>query len=423
VTAIPGQAADAGPALRVSLLTGGGDLHYAIPLAASLADQSVRLDMIVSEQFLSSPELKKPSIALHSLHGNADPGQPLHRKLLKVIRMYTGLIVHAAATDSTLFHILWHNKLPMFDMTVLAGYYKVLGKRIVFTAHNVDADERDGRSWTLGRMALRLFYRLTDHIFVHTSRMKQQLEQQFQVDARKITVIPFGMNTVVPKSGLTRRQARSRLGLGEAEKVVLFFGNITQYKGLEFLVRAVAMLKEQGAPPVKLLIAGNVKGRSARPYWDEIRAFIDAADLGSRVQQEVRLIPDEEVEGFFKAADVCVLPYVRVYQTGVLFLSYRFGLPVIGTDVGSVREDIVEGRTGSICRAADPAALARAIADYFNSPLFANLDRARGDIAGLADSKYAWNAIAPIIVRVYRQLQPRARAAHAKPPSWAASSD
>ena len=60
----------------------------------------------------------------------------------------------------------------------------------------------------------------------------------------------------------------------------------------------------------------------------------------------IQFIPDEEMELYFKAADVLVLPYKEIFQSGVLFLAYSFGLPVIATDVGSFREDIVEGQDG-----------------------------------------------------------------------------
>ena len=65
-------------------------------------------------------------------------------------------------------------------------------------------------------------------------------------------------------------------------------------------------------------------------------------------------IPDEETEIYFKAADVLVLPYRHIYQSGVLFLGYSFGLPVLAADVGSLKDEIVEGKTGFVFRPEDP---------------------------------------------------------------------
>ena len=76
------------------------------------------------------------------------------------------------------------------------------------------------------------------------------------------------------------------------------------------------------------------------------------------------------MELYIKAAGVLVLPYVHIFQSGVPFLAYSFGLPVIATDVGTLRQDIVEGRTGFVCRPQDSSDLARTIDKYFESELF-----------------------------------------------------
>src|ERR1700685_2870404 len=95
---------------------------------------------------------------------------------------------------------------------------------------------------------------------------------------------------------------------------------------------------------------------------------------------KAQFIPDEDMEIYLKAADVMVLPYNEIFQSGVLFLSYAFGLPVIATDVGSFREEIVEGNTGFLCQPGDPAALAKTIDKYFASDLYRNLGARRQQI-------------------------------------------
>jgi glycosyltransferase involved in cell wall biosynthesis len=107
---------------------------------------------------------------------------------------------------------------------------------------------------------------------------------------------------------------------------------------------------------------------------------------------------------YFKAADVCVLPYTVVFQSGVLFLSYSFGLPVIATEVGSFEDDIVEGRNGFVCRACDAEHLAKTIEKYFDSDLFKNLDRRRGAIRKYANSRNSWNTVGTLTRDVYARL-------------------
>jgi glycosyltransferase involved in cell wall biosynthesis len=101
---------------------------------------------------------------------------------------------------------------------------------------------------------------------------------------------------------------------------------------------------------------------------------------------------------------VLVLPYTHIFQSGVLFLGYSFGLPAIAADVGSLREEIVEGRTGLIFRARDSSALARAIEQYFSSDLFRQLESRRPEIKAYANERYSWSKVAAITAAVYVRL-------------------
>ncbi len=92
----------------------------------------------------------------------------------------------------------------------------------------------------------------------------------------------------------------------------------------------------------RLLIVG--KPGKGEKYWSEFNADIAASGVGDRLIAKIEYVPDEETELYFKAADVLILPYTHVFQSGVLFLGYSFGLPAIAADVGSLKEEIIEGR-------------------------------------------------------------------------------
>ena len=121
-------------------------------------------------------------------------------------------------------------------------YYRLLGRRIVLTAHNVNAAKRDSRDSALNRLSLWIQYRLADHIFVHTEKMKAELRSEFGVAESKISVIPFGINNTAPISDMTSEEAKRRLGLAPEERTALFFGQIAPYKGLDYLVTALPEL-------------------------------------------------------------------------------------------------------------------------------------------------------------------------------------
>ncbi len=389
--------------LKVSLLTAGKDPHYALGLLGGLTPNGIDVDFIGNDAMESAEVIKSVRVTYYNLRGDQAPQVSLKNKAVRVIRYYLKLIAYAARTDSKLFHILWLNKFTYFDRTLLNIYYKLLGKKLVFTAHNVNIEERDSSDSFLNRLSLKFMYGLASHIFVHTEKMKLQLVDTYAVRADKISVIPFGINNIIPRSSLTSKEAKKRLKLKSGIKTILFFGNIAPYKGLDILIRALAHLKERDSAP-RLLIAGRIK--NCKPYWDDILSIIDEHGLKGMVDSNIQYIPDDEVELYYKSADLLILPYRFIFQSGVIFLSYSFGLPVIATDVGSLGEEVVEGETGFICRPEDPDDLASKIDLYFKSNMYMDLEATREKIIRYANEKYSWNNVGELTYEVYKRLLP-----------------
>src|SRR5262249_44025395 len=100
-------------------------------------------------------------------------------------------------------------------------------------------------------------------------------------------------------------------------------------------------------------------------------------------------------------------PYTEVYQSGVLFLGYSFGLPAVATAVGAFDDDILEGRTGYVAKPKDSADLARALETFFKSDLFQNLDRRRQEIRDYARAKNSWEIVGAMTRDVYAKLLER----------------
>ena len=388
-------------ASRVALLTGGTDKPYALGLASSLISHGVGLDFIGSSEVTGRELQPDPQVRFFSLRGGQRPDAGWARKVWRALLYYVRLIRYASSTEARVLHILWNNKPEILDRTLLLLYYRLLGKRIVFTAHNVNARRRDGGDTSLNRLTLRVQYHLVDHIFVHTAQMKRELQADFDVPDGKITVVPFGLNSQIPTTALTSVEARQRLGLSDCHKVVLFFGNIAPYKGLEYLVEAMALLAET-QPECRLIIAGRPKNSTA--YWEQVAGRISDVGLTSRVIRRIEHVPDGDTEIYFKAADVLVLPYTHVYQSGVLFLGYNFGLPVIASDVGSLKEEIIEGRNGFVCKPRDPVDLARRMETYFTSDLYRHLEMCRPEIRNSASKRHCWTQVGEITTGVYTKL-------------------
>ena len=389
--------------LRVSLLTGGDDPNYAIPLAASLADQGVRVEFVGNDAMESAADLKRANIRYLNLRGSQDPRAPLHAKVARVFRYYQKLISYTARTESRLFHILWLNKFDLLDRTLLNAFYKLNGKKLVFTAHNVNMRKRDGHDTWANQASLRAMYSMLDHIFVHTELSKEELVREYRVAPDKISVIPFGLNTYAPDTPLSKSEARAFLGLGETEKVLLFFGQIASYKGLDILLDALKILESQ-PPSYRLIIAGKAK-LGSEPYWRALKSNLEGDPMRSRILVKDDFIPDRDVPVLFRATDILVLPYRAIYQSGPLSLAHRFGVPVIATRVGPFNSDVIPGITGLLCEPENPEDLAQAISRFFESDLYLDGDRAQKRIREIALERYSWERISRRIVEVYSRLK------------------
>src|SRR5438105_6472011 len=299
-------------ALRIALLTGGDDRPYVLGLVPALTSEGITLDVIGSND-LELPELlNNSSVSFLNLRGDQRSDANLASKVARVLRYYWRLLSYAAMARVKVFHILWNNKFEFFDRTLLMLCYKLTGKRIVLTAYNVNMRRRDGMDSWLNRWSLRMQYRLADHIFVHTDKMKAELVAEFGVQENKVSVIPFGINNTVPKTDLTNCDAKRMLGIADTDKTILCFGQIAPYKGVEYLVAAFAELLNRDRR-YRLVIAGKPKWNQA--YWKRIEELMIDHGVGNRVTQRIEHVPDDETELYFKAADVLVLSYTEIFQS------------------------------------------------------------------------------------------------------------
>jgi D-inositol-3-phosphate glycosyltransferase len=397
-----GSASIAAPvAVKVTLLTGGNDKPYVLGFVEALTSKGISLDVIGSNQ-LEVPELLcNHRVNFRNLRGDQHPEAALGSKAIRVFRYYLRLICYTVTAQPEVFHILWDNRFELFDRTLLMLYYKLLGKHLVRTAHNVNAGSRDGTDSWLNRCTIRIQYQLVDHIFVHTTKMKRELITDFGVAEAKVSVIPFGINNTVQNSEMTSAEAKRRLGMADSDKVMLCYGQIAPYKGLEYVVAAlVDLLKRDGS--YRLIIAGKPKWN--KNYWRQLEQLMRDNKIQHRVIQRIEHVPDNETEIYFKAADVLVLAYTQVFQSGVLFLGYSFGLPAIVTDVGSLKQEIIEGETGFVAKPQDSSDLASKIDKYFRSELFRNLEARRVEIKAYANERYSWDKVAAVTTSVYSRL-------------------
>jgi D-inositol-3-phosphate glycosyltransferase len=386
---------------EVALLTGGQDISYVYGLTTTLGKRGIRVHVVGGDrvdhvEFHTSDRINFVDI------GGIWPNANFAAKLFQLVIYYLRLLAYVTFRSPKIIHILWNSKLEYFDRTLLTFYFKLLGKKVVLTAHNVNRAKRDSCDSLLNRLTLTIQYHLTDQIFVHTEKMKGELIQEFGVLPDRVALIPFGINILVPDTELTATEAKLRLGIRTDERTILFYGRIVPYKGLEYLVEAFHRLASRNTN-ARLIIAGEpMKGYE--DYIESIRQAIAGNEGSSRILCRTEFIPDHETELYFKAADVLALPYKNIFESGVLFLAYRFGLPVVTSDVGSFGEELAKSRAGLVSESGNSTALAYTLEAFFKSGFYKDAANHRQRIQAYSGSHHSWQTVGQLTERVYSGL-------------------
>jgi D-inositol-3-phosphate glycosyltransferase len=265
------------------------------------------------------------------------------------------------------------------------------GVRIVITVHDVIPFNAGAHT----RMLYQQLYSRAHGLIVHARHNRRELLERFRLEAGRVAVIPHGH--YLPYTGenlLSRAAARAQLGVELDQPVLLFFGQIKAVKGLDILLRALPTIVA-AHPRTVLLIAGQMW----KDNWVRYQTLIDDLGLADHVRARVAHIPDEEVATYYRAADAVVLPYRRIYQSGVLLMAWSYGRPVVASDVGGLGETVRHGETGLLVPPEIPGALASAL-----SELLADPDSAErmGDAGRrLVAKEYAWDVIAQLTAKLY----------------------
>lgn len=192
---------------------------------------------------------------------------------------------------------------------------------------------------------------LASQIIVHSQYSRTELVAKFTSKFEVNTVtIPHGHFLSLP-TRTSRIEAYKKLKLNPNKKYVLFFGMIKPTKGLDVLIKA---MKDQNAD---LIIAGRLRKQS----FDEFEQLISENNLRDRVHRFVRYISNDERDLFFKVADLIVLPYEKVYQSGVLLMAMSYGLPVVVSDLLPFREIVQHKINGLVFKKGDVGDLSEKI--------------------------------------------------------------
>lgn len=229
--------------------------------------------------------------------------------------------------------------------------------KILFVCHNVFPHERFPMDRILTKAVLR-----RGNCYIVQSKTDAE-------DLQTIVHNPVFRQTVHPTynafkiENISKEEARDRLGIPMDEKVLLFFGFVREYKGLKFLIQAMSLVikRKEG---IKLLIVGDFSSEESKKQYERM---IENAGVQEYITVYDGYIPDKEVEKFFVASDIVVLPYISATQSGIAQIAYGFERPVIATNVGGLPDVVTDRKTGYVVEPESAAAIADAVVDFFEN--------------------------------------------------------
>jgi glycosyltransferase involved in cell wall biosynthesis len=272
---------------------------------------------------------------------------------------------------------------------------KLRGKKIVLSIHNITPHVNDVAILFIDKILNKILFSFTDAYIVHNQRNKEKLIELYEIDEQKISVITHGtLKTYHQIKAISKEKAREYLNLPMDKKIVLLFGYIWGYKGLDILLESFTLIKKS-VKDIVLFIAGQ-----PLKDWGKYEKMIKENDLEDFVIKKMQYIPDSEVEYIFSCADLVVLPYKKQpFDThgGVGALALSFKKPLMVTDVGGLPEYVKDKRM--ILNPGDVEELSEKIIQVLNDDTF--LKKLSKDSEELSD-ELSWDKIADKTIELYK---------------------
>jgi glycosyltransferase involved in cell wall biosynthesis len=295
------------------------------------------------------------------------------------------------AIDLPFFWLLRRTGIPMADV-----------------CHNVRPFRRSGAltaGSTLNGRLYRSLYRLFDRVFVHFEANRRTFQEDFDLPREKVSTILHGNQDVFRELGRRGRPVgalRAELGLSPDDRVILFFGTLSRYKGTDLLLEAFPGILA-AEPRAALVLAGFPQpGFDLEAHREEARRL----GLEERVRFHARYLPSEDVPAWMALADVVAYPYRTVFQSGAIHLAQTFGRPLVATKVGAFPEVVAHGTTGLLIPPDDAAALRDAVSLILARPDMAHFLGRRAALD--ASVRFDWMRPAGIVVGEYGRMLGRA---------------
>jgi len=287
-----------------------------------------------------------------------------------------------------IIHIQWTYIFPFtFLMKFFVKLFRKLNFKIVWTIH--DFHEESLKSRYSSKERLVWLYDNSDYRFIHYKSNIASFEKIIEKKVNNTEVIYHPVFSSY-KNTISAEKSRELLSLQKKDKVLLLFGKIRKYKGFELFIKAFESLDKE--------YKGLIVGQSSHP--DLVKVLKEKEKILPNIKIFDKYISDDDLQIYFNAADVVILPYLSITTSGVALLAYHFRKPVITTNIGGMPETVFDGETGLLIDPNDIEGLIIAIKKIFKMDY-----KKMGDKAfEMKKIKFNWDNLAEKTKNVYEKV-------------------
>lgn len=373
------------------------DISWKIPLYdIALADAIGKTDRQDNQVYVCVPKVsgKDRSFNVVKLLGNKEKSYSkwlrsllLIKKTAKALLNYLVLGWHVRKKKPDILHIEWF---PMLDYVGVEIKILRLLKRldpsmkVVYTIHNVYPHDMNLAKKEAYRKRFLRISSLIDTFVVHTNSTKEDVVHQFNIPSENISVIPHGIFK------MKKQEQHTRI-VSDDKVCFIMYGNMTSYKGVDIMVEAMALLPEEYKKRIKVTIVGRID----ESFYNKLKAV----PTGVETKWMPYYVNDDTLCQEIVNADVIMVPYRAISQSGVLLLALSFGKVILTSDLPSFRETLEGYDDNMFFESGNANSLASLIVNYLDGKI--DVDKAKNAIKQL-NVKYSWDEVARLTCFLYR---------------------
>ena len=362
---------------NVLVVSHGFQVAYERGFCSALAANGARVTLAASDN--SDTAGMHPGVRIENIRGSQRPERARMAKAFNLLRYHFALVELAWRERHACLHVIGLMDAPVLTGIFQGVLFRMMCRRYLFTVHNLLPHDRHSAS---NRRLYRLIYRLPSCLVVHTASMREQLVAEFDVDRARVVVMAHGCE-LGPDFVLPTRQR------DPATLKLLFFGTVAHYKGLDLLLDALARLPKHH----ELRIVGRCRSAALRESLERSVALLVAQ--GRQVTWRNEYVPEAEMADAFLWADMLVMPYRHIDQSGVVFQALKFGVPVVATRVGEFGSMITH-EIGELCEPESADALEQAVLR-----LASRIDSMTREFIAASARQYDWRTTVQSLSRSY----------------------